>query len=252
MSSSAKREWLVPAALIMLSAVPVTAGAARVAELTGGAEITPENARFFAVPVPVLVHIFAAIVYCVLGAFQFVPGFRRRRLGWHRAAGLLLVLCGLTVALSGLWMTVFYPRPPGDGELLTGFRLVFGSAMILSIVLGFAAIRRRDIARHRTWMVRGYAIGMGAGTQVLTHVPWLLLLGKPGELTRALLMLAGWVINLAVAEWLLRRRPARPTRTQAVTPGTGRPPGVGRPAAGTGRPSGEPAPPPRPVVCRPR
>ena len=56
-------------------------------------------------------------------------------------------------------MTLFYPRPAGDGELLTGMRLVFGSAMVASIVLGFAAVRRRDIARHRAWMIRGYAIG---------------------------------------------------------------------------------------------
>ena len=41
--------------------------------------------------------------------------------------------------------------------------------MALAIVLGLAAIRRRDIARHRAWMIRGYAIGLGAGTQALTH-----------------------------------------------------------------------------------
>ena len=46
-------------------------------------------------------------------------------------------------------------------------------------------------------MMRGYAIGLGAGTQVLTNVPWLLAFGAPGEFTRALLMAAGWVINLA-------------------------------------------------------
>jgi len=217
-TSSTKREWLAPTGLIMLSLVPVAAGGARVAELASGAQVTPDNARFFAMPLPVLVHIFAASTYCLLGAFQFVPSFRRRRLGWHRAAGRLLVPCGLAAALSGLWMTMFYPDAPGDGALLTGFRLVFGSAMALSIVLGFVAVRRRDIARHRAWMVRGYAIGLGAGTQVLTHVPWLLAFGVPGTFTRALLMLAGWVINLAVAEWVLRRRPAKRSRAVAARP----------------------------------
>ena len=92
--------------------------------------------------------------------------------------------------------------------------------MVVSIVLGFAAIRRRDVARHRAWMIRGYAIALGAGTQVLTNVPWLLFAGKPEGLSRALLMAAGWVINVAVAEWVIRRRiiPARltgPARTSA-------------------------------------
>jgi hypothetical protein len=70
---TAEREWLGPAALIMLSAVPVAAGALRITQLSGGAEITPENARFFAAPVPVLVHILTVSVYSVLGAFH-CPG----------------------------------------------------------------------------------------------------------------------------------------------------------------------------------
>jgi type VI protein secretion system component VasK len=65
-------------------------------------------------------------------------------------------------------------------------------------------------------MIRGYAIGLGAGTQVLTHLPWFLVFGAPGEVATALLMAAGWVINVAVAEWVVRRRPAvRRTRIGA-------------------------------------
>jgi uncharacterized membrane protein len=194
--------------------MPVVAGAARLTELTTGAEVTPDNARFFAMPVPVVVHIISASVYCLLGAFQFAHGFRRRRPGWHRAAGRLLVPCGLAAALSGLCMTVFYPRPASDNELVLVFRLVFGSAMVLCIVLGFAAIRRRDIGRHRHWMMRGYAIGLGAGTQVLTHLPWIVVYGQPAGLSRALLMFAGWAINVVVAEWFIRR-PVRSTRPVA-------------------------------------
>jgi hypothetical protein len=35
-------------------------------------------------------------------------------------------------------------------------------------------------------MIRTYAIGMGAGTQVLTHLPWFIVTDvKPGETARA-------------------------------------------------------------------
>ncbi|HXV43562.1 MAG TPA: DUF2306 domain-containing protein, partial [Anaerolineae bacterium] len=163
-----------------------------------------------------VLHILSVSLYSILGAFQFAPGFRRRRPGWHRAAGRILVPSGLVAALSGLWMTLFYPWPAGDGELVYGLRLLFGSAMVMSIVLGVAAIRRRDIVQHSAWMIRGYAIGLGAGTQVLTHLPWFLILGTPGELPRALLMGAGWVINLAVAEWIIHKRLAHPRRTSPV------------------------------------
>jgi len=211
--SSKKSDWLIPAALIVLSMVPAMAGSVRLVELAGGADVTPENARFFAAPLPVLLHIPAAIVYSILGALQFSPGFRRRRRGWHRAAGRILIPCGLVVALSGLWMAHFYSWPQGDGQLVYLERLVFGSGMVLSIVLGLSAIKRRDFSSHGEWMTRAYAIGLGAGTQVLTHLPWFVLVDdKPGELARGVMMGAGWIINVVVAELIIRKRGSR-TRT---------------------------------------
>lgn len=204
--------WLVTAALILLSLVSVAAGIYRLAQLAGGAEITPANARFFASPLPVVLHIVSVSFYAILGAFQFVPSLCQRRRSWHRIAGWIVIPCGLVAALSGLWMTLFYPWPAGDGVILYGLRLLFGSGMLLSILLGVAAIRQRDFARHGDWMLRGYAIGMGAATQTLTLLVGELLVGPPNEFSRALLMGAAWVINLAVAEWIIRRRPARPAR----------------------------------------
>lgn len=205
--------WRLPAALILLSIIPLIFGVLRLNELASGAEITPDNARFFASPLPVVLHIVSAGLYALLGAFQFVSRLWQRGAKWHRWAGRLLVPCGLVVGFSGLWMTLFYPRPDDASNLLYLFRLLFGAGMVLSIVLGFIAILRRDIAQHRAWMVRAYAIGLGAGTQVLTGMAGALIFGTPNEFENALLMGAAWVINLAVAEWIIRRRPSRQART---------------------------------------
>ena len=213
-TSSRWSDWRVPALLILLSLVPAVAGTARLAQLAGGAEVTTANARFFAQPIPVVLHILAVIPFSMLGALQFSPVFRRRHRRWHRVAGRVLGVCGLVAALTGLWMAHFYPWPEGDGEVLYAQRLVFGSAMALSIVLGVNAIRRRDFASHGDWMIRAYAIGMGAGTQVLTHLPYFMLVGRPNEGIRALLMGAGWVINVAVAEWVIRKGSSRQRRRQ--------------------------------------
>lgn len=193
-------------ALLLLSTIPLIAGVYRLVMLAGGGEITPDNARFFASPTPVVLHIVSVSVFAILGPFQFVPGFRGRKPGWHRAAGRILVLCGLVAGLSGLWMTLFYSRQPGTGDLLYGLRLLFGSAMVAAIVLGVGAIRRGDVIRHRAWMIRGYAIGLGAGTQAFTQMAWILIVGPTTELSGALMMGAGWGINLAVSEWAIRRR----------------------------------------------
>jgi uncharacterized membrane protein len=220
--NSRKTDWLIPAALIALSLVPALAGSARLAQLAGGADTTPANARFFAAPLPVILHISGAIVYSMLGSFQFSPGFRRRRRGWHRAAGRILIPCGLLVAMTGLWMAHFYPWPEGDGQVLYLERLVFGSGMLVSLILGLDAIRRLNFTSHGEWMIRAYAIGLGAGTQALTHLPWFILAdGRPGEIPRAVMMGAGWIINLAAAEWFIRNRSARP-RPVIATVGQGR------------------------------
>ncbi|WP_018685259.1 DUF2306 domain-containing protein [Actinokineospora enzanensis] len=204
--------YRLPIALILLSAVPDIAGAFRLTQLLGGAPVTAENARFLDSPLPAILHIVCATVFSVLGAFQFLPSTRRT--SWHRLAGRVVLPCGLIVALSGLWMTLFYALPPSDGRLLAVFRLIFGTLMAGSLILGFTTIRRRRIAEHRAWLIRGYAIGMGAGTQVFTTLAWVIPFGLPDEPTRALLLAAGWLINLAIAELAIRLRfPVRAAAT---------------------------------------
>jgi uncharacterized membrane protein len=205
MAASHRADRLIPAGLITLALIPVLAGMSRLVLLAGGGPLTPANARFFGAPVPVVLHIVTVTIYSLLGAFQFAPDLRRRWPRWHRAAGRILVVAGLGAALSGLWMAMFYAIVPADSALLHAFRLFFGSAMALSIVLGYRAIRQRDVARHQAWMRRAYAIGMGAGTQALTQLPPLLLFGAPDERSLALMMGSAWVLNLAVAEWLIHR-----------------------------------------------
>jgi uncharacterized membrane protein len=200
--------WRVPIALVALGTVPVIAGSLRLVELSGGAESLPADPRYDAMPLPVALHIVSATVFAMLGAFQFSPRFRRRRPGWHRRAGRILVVAGLGVALSALWLNQFFPKAGAAREVLYPLRVVFGVAMVVTIVLGLVAARRRDFARHRAWMIRSYAIGLVAGTQVFTLGFGGAIFGH-GDVTTALLMGAAWGINLAVAERAIRKRSRR-------------------------------------------
>lgn len=209
------RDWLVPASLVALGTIPVIAGSLRVVELTGAAATMPSDARYDASPLPVVVHIVCATVFAIVGAFQFAPGIRRRHPAWHRSAGRVLVVAGLGVALSALWLNQFFPRAEASREVLYPLRVAFGVAMVVTIVLGFAAARRRDFVRHRAWMIRSYAIGLVAGTQVFTLGLGQLVFGTE-DVTTALLMAAAWGINLVVAERAIRKRPRR-RRTPQTT-----------------------------------
>lgn len=211
----ARLNGLTPALLLALTAMPVAAGAARLIWLATG-EIRPDSARFGATPIALILHIISITLFGVLGAFQFGSAFRVRWPRWHRTAGRILAPAGLIAALTGLWLTLTYPPGVNDGPLLFAMRLGFGSAMALCLLRGLEAIRRRAFVEHGAWMLRGYAIGMGAGTQVLTFIPWLLLVGPTHPLSRAVLMGAGWGINLVAAEWIIRRRPRAPKLNPAL------------------------------------
>lgn len=118
------KDWLIVGGLVILSLVPIFGGALRISHISAG-DSNLENFRFM------------------------WPG-------WHRKAGRVLLVMGISVAATGLWMTMTYP------------------------------------------------IAMGAGTQVLTHLPWLLFPSIQGELSRFFAMTSGWVINIIVAEWIIR------------------------------------------------
>lgn len=204
---SRKADFKVPALLILLSLVPLMGGIARMISIAPHAAVTPENARFVGSRTPVTLHVISATLFSLVGAFQFSAGLRARWPGEHRRAGRWLAAFGLVAALTGLWMTAFYPIPRGmQGPLLFWVRIAVGSAMFASIVIAWSSILERRVARHEAFMIRAYALGQGAGTQVLVLGPWMLLTGESLGLTRDLLMTLSWVINLALAEVIIRAR----------------------------------------------
>ena len=116
-------------------------------------------------------------------------------------------------------MTLTYAWANADGEAVYAARLILGSGMAAALIFGLTTVLQGNIPAHKAWMLRAYAIGMGAGTQVFTHLPWFLLVGQPTEGPRAVLMIGAWVINLAVVETLIAkdRRRAIPARRIALT-----------------------------------
>jgi uncharacterized membrane protein YozB (DUF420 family) len=200
--------WPVAVALVALSVIPLTAGTLRLIQLAGGPDLMPADDRFAGFPIALVGHIVASACFALLGVLQLLTRFRHRHRTWHRRAGRVLVLAGLAVVATALWLTVGYPPHPGTGPLLFVSRLAVSVGMGTSLVLGLAAVRRRDIDAHRAWMVRAYALALGAGTQAFTEGFTEAIVGV-GQLSGDLAKLAGWVVNLAVAEWAIHRTSSR-------------------------------------------
>jgi hypothetical protein len=193
---------LLVTSLVLFSALPLSFGLLRLLQLAGLSDVMPPAV---VTPLPLVIHIVGALLYAVLGALQFSPAGRRRWPSWHRAAGRVSLVGASLVVVSALWLTASYATLTAGGLMLAGFRVAVAAGMALSIGLGLAAVLRRDIARHREWMIRAYALGLGSATQMIVlMVAEIATGGPPNDLNRALLMGLAWSLNLAVAEWRIR------------------------------------------------
>ncbi|WP_341975942.1 DUF2306 domain-containing protein [Microbacterium sp. LWO13-1.2] len=205
--------WLAITGLLLLSVLPVIGGVLRLEE------VGTEPVDTVLSSVPIVAHIVAMTVYCVLGAFQFSPALRTRR-GWHRTAGRVLIPAGFIGALSAAWLAVFFGGPT-DELALAMVRLVFAGAMMVFLVRAVIAITRRDFAAHGAWMTRAYALALSGSTQALVLVLWTIPLGDVDVYGEAWFVAAGFVINSVVAELLIRRRRRRSGRRMRGVSGRG-------------------------------
>lgn len=193
------------AVIFIFSFVPTFGGLLRVAGLFGGPVIGPQNIRALTDPLPIVLHVLASFLFCLLGALQFLPSVRRYHLAQHRTMGRVVAAAGCMSALTGLWMTHFYSFPQElQGTLLYWVRIVLSLSMFGLIVWAVIAVRSRNISGHRASMLRAYAIGQGASTQTMLGIGGMVFLGT--ELVgpaRDIMMVAAWGINLLIAELLI-------------------------------------------------
>lgn len=195
--------WPVPAALILFALLPIVTSSMRLFEIASGPVATPDNARFLVVPLQIYLHAGGGILYLILGALQFSQPLRMRFPKWHRWNGRITVIVGLMAAVSALWMTETFPEVPFNPHEVYGFRVLFSLGWLGCLALGFGAALNRDIASHRAWMMRAYAIGLGGSTTAILLGSWLLIYGPTSPKVFALGTGAAWVINLIVVQRIL-------------------------------------------------
>jgi uncharacterized membrane protein len=108
-----------------------------------------------------LLHILLGGLFLALVSLQFVPSIRQKHLQYHRWMGRVLVVCGLTIGVSALVMS-FKMNIGGLNETVatTLYAIVF----LICLIKAYLYIRRKEVARHREWMIRAYAVALGVAT----------------------------------------------------------------------------------------
>ncbi len=112
-------------------------------------------------PVLTFVHIIPGALFVILAPLQFIPKIRSRYLWFHRWSGRVLVVLGLIIGISALIMS-FTAAIGGANE--TAATTVFAILFLVSLVKGLYHIRRHEVALHREWMIRMFAIALAIAT----------------------------------------------------------------------------------------
>ncbi len=175
--------------------------------LSGVPPTSPDDMHYALHPWLTALHVIPGVLFLILGPFQFVSSVRERWPRWHRISGRVFVACALTIGVTAIAINVVFPPFGGIFKSLAVF--TFGGAQIVCILIALFAILRKNVARHRSWMIRGFAIGLSVSTMRIFFIPAFLVFGMaPTEFNIGLGMWVGFLVNTFAAELILWRERA--------------------------------------------
>ena len=194
---------VVPAALYFGTLLTILLALVQAVQIPLGA-LPEDSQRLSATPVWHFMHVLGGATFGLLGPIQFGRVLARRYGPLHRVMGRLFVTAGVMISLSSL--SLLWHFPDAYSMAINVGRLLFGVALVVALSLAVLAIRKRDFPRHRNWMIRAYAIGMGATAVTMVFFPIYVVTGAPPlGLAADIVFLGSWMACIIFAEALVRR-----------------------------------------------
>ncbi len=166
-------------------------------------ELAEVDNKFGNLRLMTLLHVVPGGIFLLLAPIQFVPAIRNRYLRAHRWLGRALLIAVLISGAAGLFFGVFHPI----GGVREGVGIVaFGTFLFVCVIRAYVAIRRGNVALHREWMIRAFAVALAISTVRVVAAAL--------DSTRALAadprdqfvvsIWSGWLITIAAAELWIR------------------------------------------------
>jgi uncharacterized membrane protein len=150
-----------------------------------------------------LLHVIPGGLFLLLAPIQFIPAIRNRYLRAHRWLGRALLIAVLISGAAGLFFGVFHPI--GGVREAIGI-VIFGTFLVVCVIRAYVAIRRGNVAMHREWMIRTFAVALAIST--------VRVVASALDSTRAaaadpreqfvVSIWSGWLITIAAAELWIR------------------------------------------------
>lgn len=194
---------VVPAALYFGTLLTIVLALVQVVQIPLGA-LPEDSLRLSAAPVWHFMHVLGGATFGILGPIQFSRVLMRKYGLLHRVMGRVFVAAGAMISLSAL--SLLWHFPDTYSVAMNSGRLLFGIALGVALAIAMQAIYKRDLTRHRNWMIRAYAIGMGATAVTMVFFPIYAITGEaPTGLVADVVFLGSWTACVVFAEGLVRR-----------------------------------------------
>lgn len=149
------------------------------------------------------IHVYTSIWVLLAGFTQFSSSIQKSRPQLHRTLGYLYVLNIILITGPASLVMGFY----ANGGLLSRIAFILLSVLWMGFtIMALIRARQKNFKSHRNYMIRSYALTLSAITlrawkYGITNTVTL----PPMDVYRVVAWL-GWVVNLAVAEYMIRFR----------------------------------------------
>jgi uncharacterized membrane protein len=146
-------------------------------------------------------HIYFGGISLLTGWSQFSKKLRAKRLKLHRFLGKNYVVAVLISAIAGFYAAIY-----ANGGLVAKLGFIFlAIGWFYTTLNAYTTIKRKDIQKHRKWMIRSYSLTLAAVTLRLWMPILPNLLGISFDDSYIIISWLCWVPNIFVAEIYLKK-----------------------------------------------
>ncbi len=165
-------------------------------------QIKQEEIKLFYYKIAFFTHVYTSIFVLMIGFFQFSNYLRMKYRNVHRTLGKVYIV--LVLFLAGPSGLIMGYHANGGWVSQVSFCLLAMLWMVFTYK-AYAYARKREWTKHKNFMYRSYALTLSAIS--LRLFKWIItgLFELPPMDAYLIVAWAGWVVNLGVAEVLIRK-----------------------------------------------